>query len=58
MVIRRMATQMMNKFKSYWSVIHDIMGVTTVLDPRYKMSLLEYYYKKLYPIDAYHEALL
>ncbi|KAH7658133.1 Tam3-transposase (Ac family) protein [Dioscorea alata] len=50
-----MATKMMDKFKCYWSVIHDIMGVTTILDPRYKMSLLEYYYKKLYPADAYHE---
>ncbi|KAH7663375.1 Tam3-transposase (Ac family) protein [Dioscorea alata] len=54
-VIQRMATKMMDKFKCYWSVIHDIMGVATILDPRYKMSLLEYYYQKLYPADAFHE---
>ena len=41
-VIQKMATKMMNKFKYYWSVIYKIMGVTTVLNPIYKMSLLVY----------------
>ncbi|KAF1878094.1 hypothetical protein Lal_00022753 [Lupinus albus] len=36
-----MAEKMMTKFERYWSVIHDIMGVVIVLDPRYKMALLE-----------------
>ena len=44
---------MMIKFDKYWVVIHDIMGVATVLDPRYKMELLQYYYEKLYEHDCF-----
>ena len=33
-VIQKMAEKMIEKFDSYWSVIHVIMGVATVLDPR------------------------
>nr|KYP54465.1 Putative AC transposase [Cajanus cajan] len=51
-IIHNMEEQMLNKFKSYWSVIHDIIGVASVLDPRYKMDLLEYYFDKLYDIDC------
>ena len=43
-----MAEKMTIKFKSYWSVIHDIMGVAAVLDPQYKMVLLDFYFPKLY----------
>ena len=46
-VIWRMTSKMMDKFKCYSSVIHDIMRVAIVLDPRYEMSLLEYYYQKV-----------
>ena len=44
---------MMIKFDKYWVVIHDIMGVVTVLDPRYKMELLQCYYEKLYELDYF-----
>ncbi|KAF1889093.1 hypothetical protein Lal_00043312 [Lupinus albus] len=50
--IKRMAENMMTKFEKYWSVIHDIMRVAIVLDPRYKMALLEFYFDKLYDHDA------
>nr|KYP56873.1 Putative AC transposase [Cajanus cajan] len=50
--LRTLLEQMLKKFESYWSVIHDIMGVASVLDPRYKMDLLEYYFDKLYDIDC------
>ena len=43
----------MIKFDKYWGVIHNVMGVTTILDPRYKMELLEYYYKKLYEHNSF-----
>jgi len=46
---------MLRKFDGYWSVIHDIMGVATILDPRYKMGLLEYYFDKLYDLDCYNK---
>jgi hypothetical protein len=51
-LIEEMAKKMLQKFDKYWSVTHDIMGVATVLDPRYKMDLLEYYYEKLYEQDS------
>jgi hypothetical protein len=50
--IAEMAKKMLEKFDKYWSVTHDIMGVATVLDPRYKTELLEYYYEKLYGQDS------
>ena len=46
--IRNMASKMIVKFDKYWSVIHGIMGIAIVLDPRYKMKLLEYFYPLLY----------
>ena len=42
---------MLKKFESYWSVIHDILAIASVLDPLYKMDMLEYYFYKLYGID-------
>jgi len=48
-----MAEKMLTKFDKYWDVIHDIMGVVTALDPRYKMELLQYYYDKLYEHDFF-----
>ena len=51
-VIHKMAEKIKVKFDKYWTVIHDIMGVATVLDPRYKMELLIYYYPKLYGNDS------
>ena len=44
---------MLEKFDSYWSVIHVIMGVATVLDPRYKTELLEFYFESNYPMDFF-----
>ena len=41
---------MLKKFESYWSVIHDILAIASVLDQRYKMDMLEYYFYKLYGI--------
>ena len=39
-VISTMAKSMVAKFDAYWNVIHKLMGVAVVLDPRYKMTLL------------------
>ncbi|KAJ0981634.1 hypothetical protein J5N97_009889 [Dioscorea zingiberensis] len=46
--IRNMATSMSTKFDKYWEKVHGIMGVATVLDPRYKLKLLEYFFPHLY----------
>lgn len=37
---------MMTKFDKYWSDVHGIMGVAIVLDPRYKVVLLEFIFKR------------
>ena len=39
---------MVAKFKKYWYVVHGIMGIAIVLDPRYKLKLLECFFPKLY----------
>ena len=40
-LIRNMASSMLDKFNSYWNVIHGVIGVAAILDPRFKMKLLE-----------------
>ncbi|XP_050217651.2 zinc finger BED domain-containing protein DAYSLEEPER-like [Mercurialis annua] len=46
--IEVMAAKMLEKFNKYWSQIHGIMGVAIVLDPRYKLKLLQYYFPLIY----------
>ena len=50
-VISTMAKNMLDKFNAYWNVIHKLMGVAAVLDPRYKMTFLDFYSPKVYPYD-------
>jgi len=33
---------MIAKFDKYWGVINEVMAVGIVLDPRYKIDLLDY----------------
>ena len=40
--IRIMAKKMLEKYDKYWSVVNELMAVATVLDPRYKIKLVEY----------------
>ncbi|KAL6189648.1 hypothetical protein ACLB2K_041034 [Fragaria x ananassa] len=43
-----MAKKMEEKFEKYWGVIGTIV-VATILDPRYKLKLIEFYFKQVYP---------
>jgi len=43
-----MTLKMLEKFEKYWSEIHGVMGVATVLDSRFKNQILEFYYEKIY----------
>ncbi|KAL6196600.1 hypothetical protein ACLB2K_032214 [Fragaria x ananassa] len=43
-----MTKKMEEKFKKYWGVIGTIV-VATILDPRYKLKLIEFYFMKFYP---------
>ncbi|KAH7864117.1 hypothetical protein Vadar_025985 [Vaccinium darrowii] len=44
-----MAKRMVEKFGKYWSVIHGVVEVSAVLDPRYKINVLEFYFSQLFP---------
>jgi hypothetical protein len=51
-LISKMASSMILKFDNYWSDINGIMGIAAILDPRYKMKLLEFYYPSIYGLNA------
>lgn len=46
---------MIEKFDKYWYVVHGILGVATVLDPRFKLKLLKYYFPLIYEDVATQE---
>ncbi|KAF7827285.1 zinc finger BED domain-containing protein RICESLEEPER 2-like [Senna tora] len=46
--ISNIASKMMTKFEKYWSTVHGVMGVAIVLDPRYKLKLVEYFFPHFY----------
>ncbi|CAN1336549.1 Zinc finger BED domain-containing protein RICESLEEPER 2, partial [Linum perenne] len=50
--VSKMAEKMIQKFDKYWSVIHGVLSVAAVLDPRYKMALLNFYYPLVFGVDA------
>jgi len=50
-----MASSMMSKFDKYWGIISKVMVVGTILDPRYKIELLDYYFPLIYGEKADNE---
>ncbi|KAL4653543.1 hypothetical protein ACB092_01G311300 [Castanea dentata] len=54
-LVKKMATKMLAKFDKYWSDVHDIMSLAIVLDPRYKLMLLTFYFNKMYGSKANEE---
>lgn len=56
-VIRTMASSMLIKFNKYWSVIHEVMSVAIVLDPRYKLKLINYFFPNIYGDEAKSEVM-
>ena len=47
-LIKKMATSMLPKFNKYWNVVNEVMVVGIVLDPRYKIELMDYFYPQIY----------
>jgi len=43
-----MAESMLVKFNSYLANVSLVMAIAAILDPRYKMKLLEFYYPNIY----------
>ncbi|KAF7149967.1 hypothetical protein RHSIM_Rhsim02G0183200 [Rhododendron simsii] len=54
-VIREMAKRMVKTFDKYWLVVHGVVGVSVVLDFRYKINVLEFYFKLLFPTSYKEE---
>lgn len=47
-IIKSMTSTMLIKFKKYWNVIDNVTSVAIVLDPRYKLKLINFLFPKLY----------
>jgi hypothetical protein len=49
---RLIVSQMISKFEKYWSEFSLVLAIAVVLDPRYKLRLVKYYYTKIYGADS------
>jgi hypothetical protein len=45
-----MATQMISKFEKYWFEFSEALAIAIILDPRYKLHLVNYYFIKIYGV--------
>ncbi|KAK8683682.1 hypothetical protein V6N13_039734 [Hibiscus sabdariffa] len=43
-----MVLVMLEKYNKYWADVSGLMGVMTILDPRFKMKLIHFYFVKIY----------
>lgn len=50
--ISSLALRLKAKFDEYWKKCSLIMAIAAILDPRYKMKLVEYYYPQIYGDSA------
>ena len=50
-----MASSMLENFDKYWSRCHIIMAVAAILDPRYKIKILEFYFPIMFGSEALSE---
>ncbi|CAL5353396.1 unnamed protein product [Camellia sinensis] len=50
--IQLMAGPMRVKFQKYWEECSLVLAIAAVLDPRFKMDLVEYYFGLIYGADA------
>jgi hypothetical protein len=41
---------MISKFEKYWFKFSEVLAITVILDPRYKLHLVNYYYTKIYGV--------
>ncbi|XP_071905684.1 zinc finger BED domain-containing protein RICESLEEPER 1-like [Coffea arabica] len=52
-LIRVIAEKMMRKYQKNWEDCNVILGIAAVLDPRYKMKLIEYYFPVIYGDESF-----
>lgn len=53
-LVRSIASMMKEKFDKYWDKCNTTLAVASVLDPRYKMKLVECYYPQIYGDTSEH----
>jgi len=46
--LKKMGAAMLHKFDKYWEVKNNVMVIATILDPRFKMRYIEFYFSQLY----------
>lgn len=46
-----MAVPMAEKIEKYWETCNKLLSIATILDPRYKLKSIEYFYGLLYPSE-------
>ena len=46
--VKLLASRMLENFDNYWSNINGILSIAIVLDPRYKLKLLQFYFPQIY----------
>ncbi|KAI5662940.1 hypothetical protein M9H77_22263 [Catharanthus roseus] len=51
--LKVMVGPMKQKFEKYWEESCLVLGIAVVLDPRFKMNLVEFYYDAIYGSGAY-----
>ncbi|KAF7140300.1 hypothetical protein RHSIM_Rhsim06G0070300 [Rhododendron simsii] len=47
-VVEEMTFNMLEKYDKYWDNMHGFLAIVVMLDPRFKMSLIEFQYKRIY----------
>ncbi|KAK2647424.1 hypothetical protein Ddye_014913 [Dipteronia dyeriana] len=50
--LQKMITQMYNKYYKYWGEFSVVLAIALILDPHYKMTFIEFDYKKVYGINS------
>jgi hypothetical protein len=50
--VEEMSARMKEKFNKYWSDVHGLMVVAAVLDPRYKMQLLNALFLRIHEFES------
>lgn len=43
-----MASKVILKFDKYWKDVNELLAIVAMMDPRYKMKLVEYYFPIIY----------
>lgn len=52
---KQMASLMFSKFEDYWNSVHVVLAIATVLDPRYKLKLVQYFFIVIYGSNSWLE---